>query len=135
MRAFLDRPLRIRHAVILGAVVAGIGVAGIATAGLTPRPVSGNLGSKGGFVYKADRFRGLDPNSSTTQTVSCPRHSVAAGGGVRLASIPLGAAVVESAPFDTPDRKKTPDDGWLATVENTGDEQVTFLIYAICKKT
>jgi hypothetical protein len=121
--------------VIVGTVVVGIGVAGVATAGLTPAPVSGDLGSAGGFVYKADRFRDLDPNSSTTQTVSCPRHSVAISGGVRLAGIPIGAAVVESAPFDSPDSKKTPDDGWLATVENTGDEPVTLLIYAICKKT
>ena len=113
----------------------GMGVAGIATAGLIPPPVSGDLGSAGGFVYKAERSRDLDPNSSTVQTVSCPRHSVATSGGVRLGGVPSGAAVVESAPFDSPDSKKTPDDGWIASVENTGDEPVTFLIYAICKKT
>jgi hypothetical protein len=64
-----------------------------------------------------------EPVAQGTQTsfvVECGKHAVAVSGGTSDNSFDIGFAVNSSRPWDSPDKKGVPEDGWETWLRNGG---------------
>ncbi len=68
----------------------------------------------------------------TTVKASCPRGQHVLGGGAGATGPFLSQRIVASAPYDSKDPGKKPDDGWRAVVDNLSDTKYRATAYAIC---
>jgi hypothetical protein len=90
-----------------------------------------------GLVYRRVATT-LPPESAATfATVRCRGATRVTGGGVNLneGGLPsLDLEVAHTFPFDGPDRRDVPDDGWRAGAHNDGLTSATMKVFAICKR-
>ena len=68
----------------------------------------------------------------TIVKASCPGSKHVLGGGARASGPFLSQRIVASAPYDSKDPGKKPDDGWRAVVDNLGDTRYKVTADAIC---
>ena len=73
----------------------------------------------------------------TTNTVSeigveCPKDKSVVGGGPSLSGPASQAHVARTAPLDSGDKGKVPDDGWEITVGNPSGTEMDVVVYAAC---
>jgi hypothetical protein len=65
----------------------------------------------------------------------CPRKTEVISGGVEIGVAFAGqGAVLASAPFDSRDKGKTRDDGWLGIVNNRSASKVQMRTFAVCSR-
>jgi hypothetical protein len=76
------------------------------------------------YVSKVDQ---LEPDEAAPITVKCPKRFNVSGGGFEGAG-----DILTSAPFDSRDRGKAPDDGWRLRVLNLASSPDTYTVHAIC---
>jgi hypothetical protein len=65
-------------------------------------------------------------------TVRCPKGERVLGGGIFVTGASSEAQVVASAPWDSGDSGKVPEDGWRAGVLSSADEELKMTVHAIC---
>jgi hypothetical protein len=68
----------------------------------------------------------------TKAKVSCPDGKRVLGGGGAASGPFLSQRLVASAPFDSPDPGKRPDDGWRIAVDNRSNQKLEITAHAIC---
>jgi hypothetical protein len=70
-------------------------------------------------------------NEQATQKLPCPSGMQVVGGGAYTDGATLEDEVAESAPYDSRDDGKKPDDGWRAAI-NAGPSEQQMHAYAVC---
>jgi len=66
------------------------------------------------------------------QTIECPNRKSVVGGGPDVSGPASQAHVAVTAPFDSDDKGKTPDDGWTIKVGNPTMAEMDVVVYAVC---
>ncbi len=86
------------------------------------------------ITYVASPDRNLPDGGQRSAKARCPRGTHVVGGGQFVFSAPREATLVSSAPFDSGDRKRAPDDGWKSTVNNAeiNPTQNRLAVWAVC---
>jgi hypothetical protein len=85
--------------------------------------------------YVVTKKLNLRPGATAVgQRAPCPRRTRVVSGGVQLSGAENATAVVTSAPFDNRDRRRIPDDGWLASATNRSTSSQTMQTYAVCAR-
>ena len=140
----LDRPLRLKHALIVAAAVLTLGVGATAIAGgggdskdaLHAKVTRGVSGSFTGNHFYGQKTVDVAANRQVGARKKCPRGTHVVGGGAfSSAGFNGGAGMMlnSSNPFDGGDGNSIPDDGWIAYVDvfNPAPSD-DFTVYAIC---
>jgi hypothetical protein len=138
----LKQPLRLWHGLLAIVAALAVGAAGTAIAGGGQAKDLGTAGfGPGGFLdsgkYKyGDKAKGTPlGNSQENVRLKCPRGTrVIGGGGGGLSNDPLEQNVNYSQPFDSRDRGRVPEDGWIVfvnTVQGEGNEGIG--VEVICR--
>jgi hypothetical protein len=80
------------------------------------------------------RVQGVAFSTQTVidQTIACPKKKSVVGGGPSVSGPASQTHVVVTAPVDTDDRGKVPDDGWTITVSNPAAAEIDVVVYAVC---
>jgi hypothetical protein len=139
----LKRPLRLWHGLLAIVAALAIGAAGTAiagggkskdltTAGIPPRGVFLDSGK---YRYGV-KIRASDPGTTNQQGVrlKCPRGTrVIGGGGGGDSTDPTEQFLNYSGPFDSRDRGRVPEDGWIVFVNNDNTEGEVVIVEAICR--
>lgn len=120
------QPLRLWHGVLAVVAALAIGAAGTAiagggqskdltTAGLPP----GGIFRDSGKYHYGIKVKATPPGDSQTSVrLKCPRGTrVIGGGGGGVSGTPGEQAVNYNGPFDTRDRGRVPEDGWIMFVD------------------
>ena len=139
----LSQPLRAWHGLLAVVAALAVGAAGTAIAGGDHGKDLAAAGfGPGGFV-KSGKYRygfkvkGAPPVDRQTHVrLKCPRGTrVISGGGGGSSGDPNEQSVNYTAPFDTRDRGRVPEDGWIVFVNNQGLEgNEAIVVQAICRK-
>ena len=66
------------------------------------------------------------------QTIECPKKKTVVGGGPSVSGPASQSHVAKTAPFDSDDKGKVPDDGWSITVANPSMAEMDVVVYAVC---
>jgi len=131
----LNRTVTVRQLVLVAVMALTVGIGGSAVAANlakeAPAPRA-NLGTEGGFNYRSETAS-LPGNAQTLIRANCPNSKSVTGGGVFSSALFGDTAVNSSNPFDDGDAGSTPDDGWLAYVDNYSGTTASGTVYAICK--
>ncbi len=64
----------------------------------------------------------------------CPKRSRVVSGGVEIEGGLSLAKIVSTYPFDSRDRNKVPDDGWIGVASNLSSLTVAMRTYAVCTR-
>ena len=136
----LNRPLRLWNGLLAIVAALAIGAAGTAIAGggqakdLTPAGLGG-----GGFLDSGKYHYGFKSkgtpigNSQENVRLQCPRGTrVIAGGGGGTSLDPTEQQVNYSGLFDSRDRGRVPEDGWIVFVNSQGSEGESIGVEAVC---
>ncbi len=79
----------------------------------------------------------IPPGKAGKVTARCKSSEAAIAGGFLAATsggdVEHDAWVTSTRPFDSTDKRRTPDDGWTARAQNDGDAKVTLTVYAGCQ--
>jgi hypothetical protein len=140
----LKRPLRLWHGLLAIAAALAIGAGGTAIAGdhgkgknLTTAglPAGGVFRDAGKYHYGVKVKGTHDGDSQTDVKLKCPRGTrVIGGGGGGSSGDPTEQSINFSGPFDTRDRGRVPDDGWIMYMNNQGLEgNEAIVVQAICR--
>ncbi len=95
---------------------------------LTGISIAGEAGGLDYVVKKADN----DPVAQTTITRKCPSGSQASGGGVFGKGVYDQQQINSLQPYDGDDGNDTPDDGWLALMDNQAAGKVPVKLHVVC---
>lgn len=138
----LKRPLRLWHGLLAIVAALAVGAAGTAiagggkskdltTAGIPPRGVFLDSGK----YHYGVKIRASGPGENQQGVrLKCPRGTRAIGGGGGGDSAdPTEQFLNYSAPFDSRDRGRVPDDGWIVFVNNFDTEGEVVAVEAICR--
>jgi hypothetical protein len=137
----LKQPLRVWHGLlaIVAAIAVGAGGTAIAGGGGQAKnlPLAGF--GPGSFVNSGKYHYGFKVTGTPTGDsqrrlrLRCPRGTrVIAGGGGGLSTDPLEQNVNFSVPFDTRDRGRAPEDGWITYVNSVDSEGESIAVAATC---
>jgi hypothetical protein len=113
--------MRFRHAMISALLI---------TAGLSLAPAV--EAAEGGIRYRRSMVEKIGAPGRLVQKVACPAGTSVINGGVRSLGDIGTTAVVTSAPFDSGDLGRKPDDGWVAVARNAGPNKATMQTFAVC---
>jgi hypothetical protein len=137
----LKQPLRLWHGLLAIVAALAVGAAGTAIAGggqskdLTTSglPPGGIFRHSGKYHYGVD-VRGTPIGDSQRRVrIKCPRGTrVIGGGGGGLSADPTEQNVNFSAPFDTRDRGRVPEDGWSVWVNTVQGDGEAIAVEAVC---
>jgi hypothetical protein len=67
-----------------------------------------------------------------TQAIECPKKKSVVGGGPDVSGSASQVHVAKTAPFDSDDKDKVPDDGWSITIGDPSMAEVDVVVYAAC---
>lgn len=123
---------------MLRAVVLSLGLGvGVLAPGGPPVATGADQQQPTTVEHDVDWFRYVDsadeaPARQRTRRVAhCPAGTQATGGGVRTTGESAADAVVVSAPYDSRDRDRRPDDGWVGVVVTGASDQL-MVTSAVC---
>ena len=71
-------------------------------------------------------------NAVVEQSLACPKKKTVVGGGPSVSGPASQSHVVETAPFDSDDKGKVPDDGWSITIGNPSMTEMDVIVWAAC---
>ena len=87
---------------------------------------------------RTSEVKRIDPGESGKAIASCKASEAVVGGGLETAGDSLASPqpwVTAIKPWDSKaDRRRVPDDGWLARAHHSGTKQVELTAYAVCKR-
>jgi hypothetical protein len=83
------------------------------------------------IVGLAGKYKPVPADGQATQKLACPKGMHVLSGGGYTTGSSLDDQLAQSAPFDGRDDNKTPDDGWLASV-NAGLQDQKMKTFATC---
>jgi hypothetical protein len=139
----LRQPLQVWHGVLAIVAALAIGVAGTAIAGggSDKKGLTAAGFGPGGFLdsgkyHYGVKAVGAPPNDSQTNVrLKCPRGTrVVGGGGGGSSGDPTEQSVNFAGPFDSRDRGRVPEDGWIMFVNNQGLEgNEAIVVQAVCR--
>lgn len=140
----LKRPLKLWHGLLAIVTALAVGAAGTAIAGGgqgkdLPTAWFGQPG--GGFLDSGKYHYGFKTkvtpvgNSQENVRLKCPRGTrVVAGGGGGFSGTPGEQAVNFNGPFDSRDRGRVPEDGWIMFVDTVAIGATEAIgVHAICR--
>ena len=136
----LKRPVRVWHGVLAIVAALAVGAAGTAIAGGGQSKSLGTAGfGPGGFLdsgkyHYGAKARGTPLGDSQENVrLKCPRGTrLIAGGGGGLSNDPTEQDVNYSAPFDSRDRGRVPEDGWIVFVNSEGSDGEGIAVEVVC---
>jgi hypothetical protein len=140
----LKRPLRVWHGLLAIVAALAIGAAGTAIAGggqskdLTTAAFSGGGGKflDAGKYHQGFKSKGTPiGDSQESVRLKCPLGTRAiAGGGGGLSTDPSEQNVNYSGLFDSRDRGRAPEDGWIVFVNSIDSEGERIGVEVVCVK-
>jgi hypothetical protein len=138
----LKQPLRLWHGLLAIVAALAIGAAGTAIAGggqsknLTTAglPPGGIFRDAGKYHYGVDVRGTPTGDSQRSVRIKCPRGTrVIGGGGGGLSADPTEQNVNYQRPFDSADRRRVPDDGWIVWVNTVQGDGEAIAAEVVCR--
>jgi len=115
----------------IGLVALSVALGGVAMAG--GAGVGASKAAPPKLIYKTSDGQ-VGPDSVNGELVLCGKGTHVVGGGVSGPGANTNVWVVSSQPVDSGDKGDAPDDAWYGFVDNEGNSDASFQVYAVCAR-